>query len=143
MALGFEIPDQVRAEQLDAPARLGEALRRARTHRGYTLRQVEERTGILNAHLSQIERGQIRRPDAALLWRLSELYALDFDLLAVWAGHAGKPGATPEFAAAIRLLRDLDPEDLDEALHLIDKLQRDRVHARAKGRINEGTARRS
>ena len=45
-----------------AEPRLGEVLRRARKYRGYSLRQVQERTGILNAHLSQIERGHIRRP---------------------------------------------------------------------------------
>jgi transcriptional regulator with XRE-family HTH domain len=132
--VAVDVDIQEREEPLDAPARLGEALRRARTHRGYSLRQVEERTGISNAHLSQIERGQIRRPDAALLWRLSELYALNFDLLALWAGYAERPGSSaPELAAAIRLLSDLDPEDLDEALRVIDRLQRDRVQARAHG----------
>jgi transcriptional regulator with XRE-family HTH domain len=133
MAIDIEIPDQS-AESDEATTRLGEVLRRARSHRGYSLRQVEERTGILNAHLSQIERGQIRRPDAALLWRLSELYALNYDLLAYWAGYTDRPGSNaPELATAIRLLSDLDAEDLDEALRVIDRLQRKRELLRERG----------
>jgi len=131
MAINTEIPRREGAESEEAQARLGEVLRRARRHRGYSLRQVEERTGVLNAHLSQIERGQIRRPDAALLWRLSELYALNYDMLAYWAGHTAEPGGNAaELAAAIRLLSDLDAEDLSEALRMIDRLQRARAHER-------------
>ena len=128
MATNTDISDREGAEGEEAQARLGEVLRRARSHRGYSLRQVEERTGVLNAHLSQIERGQIRRPDATLLWRLSELYALNYDLLAYWAGYSSEPGSnTAELAAAIRLLSDLEAEDLDEALRVIERLQRNRA----------------
>jgi len=129
MATKTEIPEGLESQA--AQARLGDVLRRARQHRGYSLRQVEQRTGVLNAHLSQIERGQIRRPDAALLWRLSELYALNYDLLAHWAGHTTEPdGNAAELAAAIRLLGDLDAEAVAEVLRVIDRLHRDRAHAR-------------
>jgi transcriptional regulator with XRE-family HTH domain len=118
-----------------ADPRLGEVLRRARLHRGLTLRQVEDRTGVLNAHLSQIERGQIRRPDQALLWRLCELYELDFGLVAGWAGYDMPVGDNSALlAAALRLLSDLDPDDLDEALRVIERLSRhrnERTHAPA------------
>lgn len=106
---------------------LGDVLRRARTHRKYSLRQVEERIGVLNAHLSQIERGQIRRPDPALLWRLSELYSLDFGLLAAWAGYTGERGDTAaQLAAALRMLADLDADALDDVLSAIDRVRRER-----------------
>lgn len=111
-----------------APAELGDVLRRARKHRNYSLRQVEERTGVLNAHLSQIERGQIKRPDPALLWRLSELYSLDFGLLAAWAGYSAEPGETGgQLAAALRMLADLDADELDEVLAAISRVRRDRT----------------
>ena len=53
---------------------LGGVLRRARADHGWTLREVEGRSGIRNAHLSQIESGAIERPDTALLWTLAGLY---------------------------------------------------------------------
>lgn len=82
---------------------------------------------MLNAHLSQIERGQIRRPDPALLWRLSELYALDFGLLATWAGYGGDRGETAaQLAAAVRMLADLDADALDDVLSAIDRVRRER-----------------
>jgi transcriptional regulator with XRE-family HTH domain len=108
-----------------AEPHLGEVLRRARAYRGYSLRQVQQRTGILSAHLSQIERGQIRRPDPSLLWRLSELYALDYGLVAVWAGHTQDPDDdTARLAAAVKLLVDLTPEQVDEVLRTIDRILR-------------------
>src|SRR5690349_16761592 len=66
---------------------LGNILRRARAHRRLSLRDVERRTGIPNAHLSQIERGVIRKPDPAIVFELASTYELDFALLADWAGY--------------------------------------------------------
>lgn len=71
----------------DIPGTIGTVLRLARRRREWTLREVERRTGIANAYLSQIERGAIRKPDAAILWQLSDVYGLDFVLLARWSGH--------------------------------------------------------
>jgi transcriptional regulator with XRE-family HTH domain len=105
---------------------LGEVLRRARNYRGYSLRQVQDRTGVLGAHLSQIERGQIRRPDPSLLWRLSELYSLDYGLLAQWAGHAhSDDGKTARLSAAVRLLVNLTSDQVDEVLRTIERMRRE------------------
>ena len=106
--------------------RLGDVLRRARKHRGYSLREVQDRTGILNAHLSQIERGQIRRPDPSLLWRLCELYLLDYGQLAHWAGHASGAGdSSAQLAVAVRMLGDLSSSQISEVLRVIDRLRRE------------------
>jgi len=116
----------------EAEARLGEILRRARLHRGYTLRDVQERTGILNAHLSQIEKGRIRRPDPALLWRLAELYSLDYGLLAQWSGYTpAQSNSDAELGAAIRMLQDLDERDLPEVMRFVDRLLRERSRDRS------------
>jgi transcriptional regulator with XRE-family HTH domain len=107
---------------------LGRVLRRAREHRHYSLRDVEARTGIPNPHLSQIERGQIRRPDAAIIWRLAELYGLDFGLLAEWAGH--RPAAERESPTstrldiAMRMLSELSEEQIEDVLRQLESLRR-------------------
>lgn len=105
---------------------LGEILKRARTHRGLTLRDVEQRTGIPNPHLSQIERGQIKRPDAKILWELCELYLLDYSRLAEWSGYL-EQGASLDsaiVALALRVLSKLERTDQIEALRYLESLER-------------------
>jgi transcriptional regulator with XRE-family HTH domain len=117
----------VEAAQPSEP-RIGEIFRRARRHRGWSLRDVERRTGILNPHLSQIERGQIRRPDVEILWTLSELYSLDFPNIAVWSGHLDQYSTEPSASLALIALRALSRLDADaqvEALHHIEQLARE------------------
>ena len=49
---------------------------------------MERRTGIHNAHLSQIETGAIERPAPNMLWALAEVYGLDLcRRSAALAGH--------------------------------------------------------
>ena len=50
-----------------SPQSLGEVLRAARVRHGLSLRDVERRTGIRNAHLSQLETGDIVRTESPLL----------------------------------------------------------------------------
>jgi transcriptional regulator with XRE-family HTH domain len=105
---------------------LGEILKRARVHRGLTLRQVQQQIGLRNAHLSQIERGQILRPDVAILMELAELYDLNYTLLAEWAGYLG-PGARRTSSAlvgmALRLFVELDPVGQSTALEYMEQLR--------------------
>jgi len=116
------------ALELSEPAEpdLGKILKRARTHRGLTLRDVEQRTGIPNPHLSQIERGQIKRPDAKLLWELCELYMLDYPRLAEWSGYLDRGASTDSgiLAQALRVLSKLRREDQTEALRYLESLER-------------------
>ena len=105
---------------------LGDILRRARTHRHLTLRDVERRTGIPNAHLSQIERGQIKHPDPKILWDLCELYLLNYARLAEWSGYSekGTSGDSAVIALALRLLSKLELKDQQEVLRYLDALER-------------------
>jgi transcriptional regulator with XRE-family HTH domain len=107
---------------------LGQIFRRARRHRGWSLRDVERRTGIPNPHISQIERGQIRQPEAKALWALSELYSLDFTKIAIWSGHLGrdpeKPGAEI-LLLALRALRRLTPEAQVNAIRYLENMADD------------------
>lgn len=110
---------------------LGDRLREARTERGWTLREVEARSGVRNAHLSQIESGVIERPDTALLWTLAGLYELEFGDLMRLAGRTSGVAAPRAGArhrslagAALRALDDLTPEQQEEALVFMDTLRR-------------------
>jgi transcriptional regulator with XRE-family HTH domain len=105
---------------------LGAALRAARTESGLSLRDVERRTGIRNAHLSQIETDTIAKPEMAILWDLASLYGIDFARLLALAGHA--TGATSSsqrrrMTVALRALGQLAPGDQDEALRFMAELK--------------------
>jgi transcriptional regulator with XRE-family HTH domain len=110
---------------------LGSVLKRARTDQGLSLRAVEGRTGIKSGHLSQIETGAIARPDLAILWDLSDLYALDFDQVLSLAGlgSAGEPSglSRQRMTVALRALRELAPHEQEDVLSYIAALRTRRV----------------
>lgn len=51
------------------------SFRELRLARKFTLRQVEEMTGISNAYLSQLETGKIKKPSYEVVQKLNNLYA--------------------------------------------------------------------
>ena len=106
---------------------LGERLKAARTARGLSLREVERRTGIHNAHLSQIETGKILRPEMALLWELADLYEADYPELLRLAGHARtgtRPGERRErMTVAMRALDQLTADEREAAMRYLRELQ--------------------
>lgn len=65
---------------------LGQRLRRERQSRGWTLREVQELTGIHNAHLSQLETEAIKHPSKELLRILAATYAIDIGELETLTG---------------------------------------------------------
>lgn len=108
-------------------------LREARHEHKWTLREVEGRTGVRNAHLSQIESGVIERPDTGLLWTLAGLYGLEFSELMRLAGRtsagsrsASRPDGRRRSLAgvALKALDDLTPEQQEQALAYMDQLRR-------------------
>lgn len=124
-------PGVERQVSKDSEPVLGEILARARKHRGLTLRQVEQRTGVSNAHLSQIERGAIRRPDPSILMKLAELYELNYELVAEWSGYLdvdGPRSSTALAGMALRLFVALDPIAQGQALAYLEKLRNEAVH---------------
>src|ERR1700722_9253998 len=115
----------------DSEPVLGDILRRARQHRGLSLREVEQRARVSNAHLSQIERGAIRRPDPAILMSLAELYGLNYELVAQWSGYLDPEGPRSSSALAglaLRMFVELDPVAQGEALRLLEELRNQSVH---------------
>ena len=140
---------------MPAPRRketLGAALRAARAESGLSLRDVERRTGIRNAHLSQIETDTIAKPEMAILWELASLYGIDFARLLALAGHAGGASSSSQrrrMTVALRALGQLAPSDQDEALRFMAELKARREReaggdARGgRGRGRRGAAERS
>jgi transcriptional regulator with XRE-family HTH domain len=110
------------------PPTLGSVLREARRGRGMSLRDVERRTGIGNAHLSQLETGTIARPEPALIWDLAVLYDLDFAELLELAGHGSGPQAAGErMTVALRALGELTAQEQSEVLQFMAELKRRRA----------------
>jgi HTH-type transcriptional regulator, competence development regulator len=112
---------------------LGAALRAARAESGLSLRDVERRTGIHNAHLSQIETDTIAKPEMAILWDLASLYGIDFARLLALAGYAAGPSSGSRrrrMTVALRALGQLEPGDQDEALRFMAELKARRERER-------------
>lgn len=61
---------------------LGELVAIARECKGMTLRQLEARTGISNALLSQIETGHVKQPGFQNVVKIAKVLGLKLDRLA-------------------------------------------------------------
>ena len=106
---------------------LGDLLAAKRKELGLTLRQVEEQTGIPNAHTSQIESGTIERPAAHILWDYARIYGLEYSTLMQLAGYwepGGKRVKRRNVVAALRALDELSPSQQNEALDFMAELAR-------------------
>jgi transcriptional regulator with XRE-family HTH domain len=73
---------------------LGSTLKEARELSSFTLRQVEEATGISNAYLSQLENDKIKKPSANVLYKLSAVYKIELNTLLTAAGIIEKTAIT-------------------------------------------------
>jgi transcriptional regulator with XRE-family HTH domain len=81
--------------------RLAEELKSIREIRKLSLRDVEKETGISNAYLSQLERGDAESPSPAKLQKLAKYYGVPYESLMKAAGYlkqtAGK-GKQPDLS---------------------------------------------
>ena len=113
---------------------LGHLFAAARQERGETLRQVEDATGIPNAHISQIENGHIESPSANVLWALATHYGLDFTDLMALAGHAAPAGQRKQrnLVAAFRAMDDLTTDEQNDVLRYMAKVRQARAAKRRR-----------
>lgn len=65
---------------------LGKTLKEAREQAFFTLKQVEEATGISNAYISQLENEKIKKPSANVLHKLATVYNIELQVLLAAAG---------------------------------------------------------
>lgn len=73
---------------------LGKTLKESRELIPFTLRQVEEATGISNAYLSQLENDKIKKPSANVLYKLASVYNIELNTLLSAAGIIEKSKET-------------------------------------------------
>lgn len=79
------------------PKRLADELKTLRTIRKLSLREVEENTGISNAYLSQLERGEAGNPSPDKLQKLAKCYGVPYEHLMKAAGYLRpSPGGKPK-----------------------------------------------
>jgi transcriptional regulator with XRE-family HTH domain len=114
---------------------LGEYLTSQRKRKGMSLREVEEATDheISNAYLSQLEHDKISKPSPNILYNLSSVYNVPYEILMEKAGYiidmkdrktSGKHGRLATFAD------ESLTEDEEEAL--LDYLVFLRTHKRKR-----------
>ncbi|MFD2146224.1 helix-turn-helix domain-containing protein [Mucilaginibacter antarcticus] len=65
----------------------GEYFKALRESKGMTLREVERKTEVSNAYLSQLESGKIRQPSPLTLHKLSETYGVSYETLMEKVGY--------------------------------------------------------
>jgi transcriptional regulator with XRE-family HTH domain len=120
-ATEMEVSNAVPEQQLK------DVLAERRRQMKLTLRDVEEKTGIKNAHLSQIETGAITQPTPNLLWALAEAYDLDFKKLLRLAGLTKERRGADRGAvlnAAFRALDDMTPSQQAEVLDFLEQTRK-------------------
>ena len=94
--------------------KLADELKRIRGIRHVSLRKVEEETGISNAYLSQLERGEAKNPSPSKLHLLAEYYNVPYGSLMEAAGYlmdqpsSEKPGQSLSATQAALMSADLN-----------------------------------
>jgi len=111
---------------------LGEKLRQYRRIKGWTLREVEEKSGVSNGYLSQLEKGSIKEPSPNYLRKLAEAYEVSYESLLKLAGYIVqvKQKEHRVSGTAFSLFKDLTPEEQEELLKYLEFLRSRKKKAR-------------
>jgi transcriptional regulator with XRE-family HTH domain len=107
---------------------LNDELKSIRRLRGYSLRDVEEATNISNAYLSQLERGDAKRPSPDKLQLLADFYEVPYTDLMRAAGYLQKgenAGSKnrPNAVQAALMSAELTPEEEEAVVKYIEFLR--------------------
>jgi HTH-type transcriptional regulator, competence development regulator len=96
---------------------LGELLRKARKEKGLTLRAVEQKTGISNAYLSQLENMKISSPSPTILRKLADSYEISYSQLLELTGYpTEEPNKNRLLFRTSKRLEEISPEEEKELL---------------------------
>lgn len=85
-----------------------------------SLREVEGKTGISNAYLSQLENGRISEPSPTVLHKLSALYGISYETV---LDKAGYPVPRMSDTAAARLNARFGGVTREEEMALTEYLE--------------------
>lgn len=107
--------------------RLGELLKRRRLQLGLSLRDIEDKTQISNAYISQLETEKISQPSPSILRKLSEFYDISYTRLMVLAGHPIAPKDDKKiFLRTSNALEEITKEEERELLRYLQFLRMER-----------------
>lgn len=99
---------------------LGNFLRASRKAKHFSLRDVESKTDISNAYLSQLESGKIRSPAVKVLYELAKLYDISYADLMQFAGYpvpnSTRPTALSDFASRLGPITEEEKDELIDYL---------------------------
>lgn len=106
---------------------LGVTLKEAREKNNFTLRQVDEMTGISSAYLSQLENEKIKKPSANVLYKLAATYGEQLNNFLRAAGiiqtttvHQEEISEEEQWANKLAFYaKSLSKEELDEIVNFI------------------------
>ena len=110
---------------METPELINQIIRQHRKARRYTLREVEEFTGISNAYLSQLETGKVKTPSAKVLYKLARLYNADFEYYLVVAGIIDESPSNLSPSKNILLGENLTESEAAELLKYLTFLRSD------------------
>lgn len=106
---------------------LGGFLQATREEKSLSLREVERRTGISNAYLSQLEGGKVRQPSPVILHKLAKVYETSYPELLRLVGYPvpgdGETSEPPGPARRIGPLTEEEEEALLEYLQFLRSRQ--------------------
>lgn len=104
---------------------LDKVLKDVRALKGMSLRAVEEATGISNAYLSQLERGDAQRPAPDKLQALATAYGVPYEDLLREAGYLQQGDAKDQTSAvhAALMSAKLTPDEEDAVVKYIQFLR--------------------
>lgn len=109
---------------------LGHVLKQARELSELALRSVEQKTGISNAYISQLENDKIKKPSADILHKLATMYKLDFNYLLQVSGlvekSTSKNVSLGNFVFSKENLSKDEEEELVQYLKFIRKRNQDK-----------------
>jgi len=114
---------------------LGQYLRSLRDVSGFTLREAEEKSGISNAFISQVESGKVKHPSPAMLYKLANLYGVPYEILMERAGYPVPQNVKEIGNNAPAVFRRLGNITNEEEQALLDYLSFIRNRAKRDGRL--------
>src|SRR5437016_2554075 len=108
---------------------LGQELCRLRALRGWTLRDVEERTKkkVSNSYLYQLETGNVKEPSPNILYELSVVYGASYPDLMKLAGFivpSSNPQASQVGGSVAFNALDLTDDEREQVMDFIEFMRR-------------------
>ena len=103
-------------------ATYGDYLKSLRLKHGLTLREVEAKTGVSNAYVSQLETGKVKQPSPSNLYKLADLYQVTYEDLMERAGYPVPKTSQEPQSENLVIHNRLGKLSSDEEEELIDYL---------------------